>query len=224
MNRIVLSICLFACASIAHAQSVTLPPQIRGSVGSWIIVAPKVDGGAPKWRVDSGLEEVDLSLLLPAELIAKLRGKVFTSPVDGKFKVEVWNAKGDVASDIATCWIIIGKPGPGPNPPPVDPPPTPIPTKIVAHVTFVGPEKTAASLTTNNDLSLREWFVTNKIKVHVLKENDPGIASSGLTETVKEGGGVPLVVLQDSVGNVIGFARMTTSTAAKTLITPYLGK
>jgi hypothetical protein len=95
-------------ASPLAAQSVTLPAEIKGARGAWIVVAPKLDGGAPKWRVDPRLQEVDLAALLPADSVAKLKGKVFTSATDGRFKVEVWCAKADGVSDIATTWLIVG--------------------------------------------------------------------------------------------------------------------
>lgn len=114
-----------------HAQSVTLPPEIKAARLQWIIVAPlKVDGGKVKWRLDPELQEVDLGGLLPADIKDKLLGKVVTyagNASDIKLKVECWNAKGDVASEIAVCWVVIGKPEPvppgptPPNPEPTDP-------------------------------------------------------------------------------------------------------
>ena len=114
----------------AWGQSVTLPAEVRGAPGSWIIIAPeKVDGGAVKWRIDPGLQEVRLDLLLPPEMLVKLKGKVVTG-LPGRYKVEAWNAKGDVASDIATCWVTItGSVPPGPGPGPLPPPPIPDPPK-----------------------------------------------------------------------------------------------
>lgn len=97
----------------AAAPTVTLPVEIRGSVGAWIIVAPElVDGGKPRWRFDDGLQEVRLDLLFPTDLVSQAKGKVFTAAAAGRFKVEAWNAKGDVASDITTCWIVVGSPTP----------------------------------------------------------------------------------------------------------------
>lgn len=112
----------------ALAQEVKLPAEIRGLPGAWIIVAPEViSGGAPKWRIDAGLQEVRLDLLFPPEVAKQARGKVFQSAT-GRFKVEVWNAKADVPSEIVTCWLVIGDPGPVVPPinPPVDPPVKPI--------------------------------------------------------------------------------------------------
>ena len=124
-------LCIVAMASPLAAQSVTLPAEIKGARGAWIIVAPKVDGGTPKWRVDSRLQEVDLAALLPADSVAKLKGKVFTSVTDGRFKVEVWCAKADGVSDIATTWLVVGDGKPvtpdGVKPQPAAPAPIPVP-------------------------------------------------------------------------------------------------
>lgn len=125
---------LLACG-LAFGQSVTLPAEVKGAPGSWVIIAPeKVDGGKPKWRIDAGLQEVRLDLLLPPETLATLRGKVVTATKPGRYKVEAWNAKGDVASDIATVWVVIGEPGPDPKPP--DPDPKPPDPKPVVPVGF----------------------------------------------------------------------------------------
>jgi hypothetical protein len=130
MKRLVACLLSLGVLASACAQELKLPAEIKGAAGAWIIVAPEViSGGKPKWRIDPGLQEVRLDLLLPPEVLGSLRGKVLqASP--GRYRVEVWNAKDDVASDIVTCWILIGDqplppPGPGPNPPP--PAPTPVP-------------------------------------------------------------------------------------------------
>lgn len=104
-------------ASSSAAQEVKMSPTVKGSPGTWIIVAPlSVDGGKVKWRLDPGLEEVRLDLLLPPEFIAQMKGKVVTSQKAGTYKVEAWNAKGDVASDIAVCVVVVGG-GAAPDPP-----------------------------------------------------------------------------------------------------------
>lgn len=120
------------CPRLVLGQSVTLPAEVRGAPGAWIIVAPEaVDGGQPKWQVDPALQEVRLDLLLPPETIASLRGKVLTGNVPGRYRVLAWNAKGDVASDLAECWVVIVDPNPPPPDPPKPPDPTPGPTPPV---------------------------------------------------------------------------------------------
>lgn len=128
MKRLIPLLSLLLLAVPAWAQKVTLPAEVRGTVGAWVIIAPEsVDGGSPRWRLDPGLQEVRLDLLLPPETLKQLRGKVVTALKDGRYKVEAWNARGDEASDIATCWVVIGTPGPGPGPDPNPPdPPGPV--------------------------------------------------------------------------------------------------
>lgn len=125
---------LLAMPLAASAQSVTLPKEVRGAVGSWLIVAPEaIDGGAPEWEWDERLQLVPLDLLLPPEFIAKLKGKVFTATTAGRYQVVAWNAKGDKASKLSRCVVVVGEPGPtpppgpGPTPPPPGPTPSPAP-------------------------------------------------------------------------------------------------
>lgn len=119
---------LLGAAAPAWGQAVKLPAEVRGVTGSWIIVAPEsLDGGKPRWRIDVGLQEVRLDLLLPPETIDKLKGKVVTAAKPGRYRIEAWNAKGDVASAIATCWVVVGD---VPAPPPPDPIPPPNPAPI----------------------------------------------------------------------------------------------
>lgn len=120
---------LLAAATWVNAQSVTLPKEIKAEPREWVFVVPEVkDGGKPKWRVSKGLVEVPLDKLFPNA--GEQAGKVFKADKPGVYRVEVWNAKGDVPSNIACCRILIGQPDPkppepGPNPPTPPTPPTP---------------------------------------------------------------------------------------------------
>jgi hypothetical protein len=130
MTRFLSLLALLLLSWPAWGQKVVLPAEVRGGTGSWIIVAPEqLDGGKPRWRIDPGLQEVRLDLLLPPEQLAQLKGKVVTSTVAGRYRIEAWNAKGDTASEISTCWVIVGEPGPAPpvppGPGPQPQPPTP---------------------------------------------------------------------------------------------------
>lgn len=126
-------------AAPCYAQQLKVPPEIKGAPGAWIIVAPEVvEGGKPKWRIDEGLQEVPLGLLLPPEVLGSLRGKVFQSTTPGRYKVELWNAKGDIPSDIYTCWVTIGNPPP-PTPVPVPVPPDPTPGPLPPVPPVAGP-------------------------------------------------------------------------------------
>lgn len=134
------TICLLLMAGSLFGQQVKLPAEIKvAKPGSWFIVAPEiVSGGAARWRVDPGLEEQRLDSLfeLPPGFVQK--GKIFAGDT-GRFKIEVWNAKDNVASDITTCWVVIGAPGPTPVPVPPGPvPPTPDPQPDSAPIAADG--------------------------------------------------------------------------------------
>lgn len=101
--------------------------------------------------------------------------------------------------------------------------PPPIPTLKVAHVTFIGPEKTMASLTTANDLALRTWLKDKGVKVHVFKSGDAGIKAGGFVEAVTTAGGEPCAVLQDAKGNVITSISLTDAQSVKTAVIANLG-
>lgn len=109
------------------AQEVKLPSEVQVVPGAWAIISPEiVSGGKPKWRVDQALTEVRLDLLFPPEIAKQATGRVFTSVTPGRFKVECWNAKTEVPSDIAVTWVVVV----GAAPPTTTPPQTPAPTTI----------------------------------------------------------------------------------------------
>lgn len=188
MKRIASLLCLLALASTSWGQSVVLPEAITGVPGQWIVVAPtKIDGGAVKYRFDPGLQEVQLGQLLPDEYVGKLKGKVVTATEPGRYKVEAWNAKGDVASDIAVGWVVIlGKsptpvppvpvpPAPDPKPPVPTPSPAPIPVAgFRVLVVFAQDGSTAVlSKTQYNELYGKE--VADYLNAKCVKEgNQPG--------------------------------------------------
>lgn len=146
MLKRLLSIAIFlALASQGWGQSVTLPETTTGMPGQWIILVPKaVDGGPVKWRLDPALQDVPLDDLFPG---SKPKGKVVSTTQPGRYKYEAWNAKGDVASDIAVGWVVILGPQPPPVPPlppvppppvpPVPPPPSPAPIPVVGFRVLV---------------------------------------------------------------------------------------
>lgn len=165
MKRILPLLVLAALALPANGQSVTLSDVTTGVPGQWIVLAPlKVDGGQVKWRFDSALQEVNLGQLLPDEMVSKLKGKVVTTTAPGRYKYEAWNAKGDVASDIAVGWVVILGPQPPPIPPeppvppppvpPVPPPPSPAPIPVAGLRVLVVFEATGGTaLLTKNQMN-----------------------------------------------------------------------
>lgn len=143
LKRLLSIAILLSLASQGWGQSVTLPETVTGLPGHFIIIKPlKVDGGAPKWRFDSALQEVDLSDLFEG---VKAKGKIVTANAPGRYRYEAWNAKGDVASDIAVGWVVILGPQPPPvpplppvpPPPPIPPPPSPAPIPVVGFRVLV---------------------------------------------------------------------------------------
>lgn len=109
--------------ALCWAQSVKLPQEVKGDPGAWIVVVPESkDGGEVKWKVGKGLTLVPIDRLFPGQ---KAAGVVVQGP-KGRYEVWAWNAKGDVASDLAVTTVVIGEapdPGPGPGPDPGPEPP-----------------------------------------------------------------------------------------------------
>lgn len=118
-------------AAPSRAQKVECPAEVKGPVGFPIVVPIlSVDGGKPKFEFGAGLNEFQLNLLFPKALIDQMTGRVVVAEKAGIYEVRVWNAKGDVASDITRIKVIAGTPtpvppGPTPGPTPPDPGPTP---------------------------------------------------------------------------------------------------
>jgi hypothetical protein len=103
-------------------QSVKLPKEVKGQPGAWVVVVPEdKDGGEVKWHVGPGLTRVPIDKLFPDQ---KAAGVVVQGPT-GRHEVWAWVAKGDKASELAVCTVVIGDappPGPGPTPPTPDDP------------------------------------------------------------------------------------------------------
>lgn len=200
--------------SLASAQSVSLPAQVKGDVGGWIHIKPvKVDGGQPRWRIDPELEEILPETFLPPEIAAKFVGKLVRGPA-GKYRIESWCAKADTASDIATCWVIIGK---GTTPLP-DPPPT----VKVKSLTFlvIGPTLKTAIVT--EDADFRAWLKANGVGIF-------GIMTKAQQDANPKFAGIPSpsIVLQDQDNNVIAHNPIVANTTiedAKSFVTRYLRK
>lgn len=125
---------LLSLTGSCWGQSVKLPTEVKGEPGAWIVVVPEnKEGGDVKWRVGAGLTRVPIEQLFPGQ---KPAGIVVQAFAKGRYEVMAWNAKGDVASELAVCTVVIGgvppvPPDPGPTPvPPVPPVPPPSPAPI----------------------------------------------------------------------------------------------
>jgi hypothetical protein len=103
-----------------------LPKEVRGQPGAWIVVVPEdKDGGDVKWHTSPGLVRVPIDKLFPDQKAAG----VVVQGATGRHEVWAWCAKGDKASELAVCTVVIGDappvppgPGPGPTPPTPDDP------------------------------------------------------------------------------------------------------
>ncbi len=134
-------------AAPAYGQSVTLPKTVTGSPGEWLVIPAEWDGGIPEWWIaDAGIEEVPIGALLGPEAASHMKGRVFKTSkgvTAGRFRVVAYNAKGDKASKLSVCEVVIGEspepPGPGPGPQPPGPGPTPDPDPFLGAGGIRGP-------------------------------------------------------------------------------------
>jgi hypothetical protein len=106
-------------APVPPTPSVILPATLTAERLEWFILKFDIKGGQPKWAIDVGLTEIDMSAF--GVDVTKSRAKVFKSSKPGTYKVIAWNAAGDVASDWSTCVVTITGQDPGPGPGPTDP-------------------------------------------------------------------------------------------------------
>jgi hypothetical protein len=160
MKRLAVVLLLFAAPAFAAdtpeptkagPPTVTLPKEVTGKAGAWIIVSAKTANAGPVryYLPDPGLNEIPLNALFGEEWYAKAQGRVFTADQPGRYRVVAW-AGGDNrdSSQGSVCTVIVGDAPPpvppGPNPPGPNPPtppgPTPGPAPIPAdglHVLIV---------------------------------------------------------------------------------------
>jgi hypothetical protein len=126
---------LLALAGLCPAQTVSLPKEVTGKVGEWIIVPVlEKDGGTVQWYSPDGLNEVPLTALFGDDWAERARGRVFKAERDGRYRVCAYVGKADKASQISVCVVVIGQsPEPPPTPPqppgPTPPQPPPAPAK-----------------------------------------------------------------------------------------------
>jgi len=114
--------------ALLWGQQVTLPAEVKGQPGAFVIVKAEADGAAVQWHpCDSGLS------IIPAELLKDSKTCVAMAGRPGRYRLMAWTAKGDVPSPAAVCVVVIGDapdpgPGPGPGPGPKPDPDPPVPT------------------------------------------------------------------------------------------------
>ena len=111
------------------AQTIKLPPEVKGDVGTFIRVPAETAEKEVRWY------SPDKLALFPVDLLKDSKTAIVAATVKGRYRLIAWTAKGDVPSLPAECVVVIGDvpPGPGPVPPGPDPPippdpgPSPIP-------------------------------------------------------------------------------------------------
>ena len=197
-------LCLFFGATIANAQSITLPSKINATLDTLIYVSPVVDGDDVGWDIDPGL--VDALTPLPDVQTKMGFNRIFFANTAGTYTVRAWTAKvvdGKAKlSNVVTCLIVVTPVPPGP-------------TNILKHVNIIGAEANVISLSVQNDGTIRNMCTTAKVAVHVYKASDT--MPTGMA-TLAKTTGMPCIILQDSAGNVIVSSPITTLDAARTFI------
>lgn len=169
---------LLAGICLAAPPSVKLPAEAKGLPGAWIVIPAEVEGGKPRWRFpDAGLEEVRLDVLFPSDVLDKAKGKVVKADKPGRYRIESWNAAGDVASDIAVCVVVVGDAPPKPEPPGPEPqPPEPPGPSGVRHLLLIRETADATPDVARMVVSLRtgkhaEYLASKSHKLHILDDD-----------------------------------------------------
>lgn len=107
-------------ALAAAPGSVTLPAEVRGEVGAFVVIQAQTDGKAVRFvPLDAGLS------VFPSELLNNRKVTVVVAAKPGKYRILAYSAAGDEPGEPAFTTVIIGNPQP--EPPPVPPGPGPGP-------------------------------------------------------------------------------------------------
>ena len=123
-------------------------------------------------------------MLFGPELAAKAKGKLIIGKTPGRYRVRAWNAKADVPSDLATCWVVIDGPAPSPTPPPAPPSPQAVANFIVGVT-----DNTARTLQQGailSDDALFGYLRTQKIGWRVFDINSQALRDYKLDKVLAE--------------------------------------
>jgi hypothetical protein len=111
---------LVALLLLAAPPTLTIPKEIAGEPGAFIVVRAESDSPWVNFRADSGLA------VFPANLLSDRKATVVTARAPGRFTLHAYtgNVDGGVDADVV---IVVGgappvPPGPGPVPPGPSPP------------------------------------------------------------------------------------------------------
>lgn len=113
----------FALLLLAAPPSLTLPAEVTGEPGAFIVVRADSDSPWVNFRADSGLA------VFPANLLSDRRATVVTARAPGRFQLHAYTGNVDGGVD-AVVTIVVGDAPPVPVPVPPGPP-TPVPTPPV---------------------------------------------------------------------------------------------
>jgi len=128
-----MQILLAAAALFVADVPLTIPAEVRGQPGEFLVVKAETPGKDVRWvLLDQGPN------LLPPELLRDSKTAVVYCLKPGTYRLLAYTAKGDEPSEPRICRIIIGNqpspPGPDPKPPgpkpPVPPPVDPLLAKF----------------------------------------------------------------------------------------------
>jgi hypothetical protein len=115
---------LVALLLLAAPPTLTIPKEIAGEPGAFIVVRAESDSPWVNFRADSGLA------VFPANLLSDRKATVVTARAPGRFTLHAYTGNVDGGVDADVVIVVGGAPPvpPGPQPPgPVPPGPTPPP-------------------------------------------------------------------------------------------------
>jgi hypothetical protein len=141
MRAALVLLALATPAAWADPPKVTVPAEVAGDVGAFLLLKAETDGKAVRfYPVDPGLNQ------FPAGLLTDPKAAVFTAARPGRYRVLAYSGNADGPSDPATSVLVVGGAAPGPVDPgkPADPkPPVPPAGLFFAVVRPDGPASEA---------------------------------------------------------------------------------
>jgi hypothetical protein len=103
---------LVVLLSLLCGQQLTLPPEVKGDPGTFIIVRAETDCPSLRWLpLDDGLS------LIPPELLRDSRCAIVMAGKPGKYRLLCYGAKGDTPTSPAVTRVAVGHDAPPPPPP-----------------------------------------------------------------------------------------------------------
>jgi hypothetical protein len=152
-------------AGAAAPGSVTLPAEVKGDVGAFVVIVAQTDGKAVRFvPLDGGLS------VFPSELLNNRKVTVVVASKPGRYRILAYSAAGDEPGEPAFTTVIIGNPGPEPGP-------TPGPTSPLTKAL-----QSAFDGETDADKAKLAGLVVAMEKASE-KANDPALTTAGQLES-----------------------------------------